>query len=61
MKYTAYIRKSLHFVNPATEEEYLTNLVAFYNMVTQLIGKGRVTDVIHLDLYKESDNVLHGI
>ncbi|PKU49663.1 hypothetical protein llap_47 [Limosa lapponica baueri] len=39
----------------------LTNLVAFYNTAIDLVGKGRATDISHLELCKAFDTVPHDI
>jgi len=40
---------------------YLTKLLAFCDRVSALMYRGRVTDIIYLDLRKTFDTILHGI
>lgn len=42
-------------------KSYLRNLMAFYNGVTAAVDEGRAQDIIHMDLCKAVDNVLHDI
>lgn len=40
---------------------YLTKLVTFYDGVTALVGKGKATDILYLDLCQAPDIVSHNI
>ena len=35
----------------------MANLVAFHSGITEIVDKGRATDIIHLDLCKACDTV----
>ena len=39
----------------------MTNLVAFYDVMTGWINEGRAVDVVYLDFSKAFDNVSHSI
>ena len=39
------------------DRSYLTNLISFFNWVTQLVDKGKAVDVVYLDFSKAFDIV----
>lgn len=53
------ITTTRHFSYSLKGKSCLINLVAFYNEGAVLVDKGRVTDIIYLDLCKTFDIVQH--
>ena len=43
------------------DRSYLTNLISFFNWVTQLVDKGKAVDVVYLDFSDAFDTVSHSI